>query len=285
VVNRQCAHRARTAICRVQDVAPEGRLRLLRGNDADVGHHAAVLVLANVAVVDEVADFSKRNAHRHRCDGAGSGAPGGDAAIAVVSTRGQSHEEQQDIDDCADEGGEWNGNDCSCSVGSPGGGGGGGCVRPTSEASSAVGRWLVTITAFQQSVIAIGNPSGLMVHESSPYPGINGCWYTGAPFDPTSTVSGGEWTIGGWDPNPLLLSINGPYQWGSDVDGDTPALIGTIRAHAALPCTDNIPQTMASQTSCNLGSYNTYFFNTQTVTITSAAVTNCRAGVCDTINY
>lgn len=164
------------------------------------------------------------------------------------------------------------------------------CAGPSGETSilPVAGHYLVTISAFQQNDqpnITGQSIAGVYVAEESLTSGTNYCYYTNAPFPPTSTVTGGQWVIGG--PDPQGYAANGPNQWGTDLDGDTPTLIGDIRNNAALPCTDNVPQTMYSGDSCNPGPYsgNTYFYNTQTVTVTSSTVTNCRAGQCDTINY
>ena len=159
------------------------------------------------------------------------------------------------------------------------------CIQPNTETSAVVNHYFITVTAFQQSVSdgAGDNLNGLGVQEGTISPGSDGCYYSGAPFPPTSSVTGGLWTIGGADPNGL--STNGTNQWGTDLDGNSATLIDTIRAHVALPCTDHIPQTMYSQTTCNSAYSYPYFYNTQTVTINASTVTNCRAGVCDTINW
>jgi hypothetical protein len=159
------------------------------------------------------------------------------------------------------------------------------CIGPTTETSSVVNHYLITISAFQQTVSdsAGDNLNGLLVKEGTITPGTDGCWWSKSPYPPVSSVSGGIWTIGGPDPNGL--SSNGTNQWGSDADGDLPGMVDMIRANATLPCTDHIPQTMYSQTTCNAAILQAYFFNIQTVTITESTVTNCRAGVCDVINF
>ena len=53
-----------------------------RGSDADVGHHAAVLVLADVAVVDEVSRLGEGNSDNHGGNPAASVAPLPDCSIA-----------------------------------------------------------------------------------------------------------------------------------------------------------------------------------------------------------
>jgi hypothetical protein len=159
------------------------------------------------------------------------------------------------------------------------------CIAPTAETSAVVGHALTTVTAFRQTVSDPqgDNLNGLGVKEITYSPGIEGCYYSGAPFGPTSSVSGGIWTIGGSDPSGI--ASNGTNQWGTDLDGDAPSIIPGIRAHVALPCVDHIPQTMLSQMTCNAAYAYPYFFNTQTVTINPTTVVNCRAGICDTINY
>lgn len=164
------------------------------------------------------------------------------------------------------------------------------CAGPTEETSilPVAGRQHTTISAFQQNVqpnLTGQSIAGVYVAEESLTEGTDYCYYPGAPFPPTSTVTGGQWTIGGFDPQEFV--INGPTQWGTDLDGDPPAVIDGIRGNASLPCTDNVPQTMYSGDTCNPGPYpgNTYFYDVQTVTVTSSTVTNCRAGQCDTIDY
>lgn len=160
------------------------------------------------------------------------------------------------------------------------------CGGPTGETSAAVGRYLITISAFRQTDvpnIANCNINGLLVQERTIYAGANECYYSGAPFPPKSTVSGGTWTIGGSDPNGI--ASNGSDQWGTDLDGDTTGLIGDIRQHAKTPCTDHVPQTMVSQTVCNKGIGDPYYFNVQTVTIDPKFVENCRSGKCDRVEY
>jgi hypothetical protein len=124
------------------------------------------------------------------------------------------------------------------------------CLFPTSELSSKNGRAYVeipggqTITRFQQTV---GDNAGHVfngdsVTEASPYAGANDCYYAGAPFPPTSTVSNGTWYVGANQG----LAVNGTNQWGYDYDGDAATLVTTIRQHASLPCTDHVPQTRSS---------------------------------------
>lgn len=164
------------------------------------------------------------------------------------------------------------------------------CAELTGETSivPVAGHYFITVSAFQQNEqpnLTGQSIAGVYVAEESLTQGTNYCYYSNAPFPPVSTVTGGQWMIGGSDPQGY--AINGPTQWGTDLDGDTMTFINDIRNNASLPCTDNIPQTMYSGDSCNPGPYpgNTYFYNTQTVTITSSTVTNCRAGQCDIINY
>jgi len=161
------------------------------------------------------------------------------------------------------------------------------CAEPTFELSSAQGRATIevpggqTVTLFQQ---AIGDNSGDIfngdtVTESSGYAGTNGCYYSGAPFPKTSTVSGGSWVVGQTDG----AAVNGTNQWGYDLDGDSTSLVTMIRQHAKLPCTDDVPQTMYIATSCSIPY--PYYSNVQTVTISKTTVSNCRGGVCDTFTY
>lgn len=161
------------------------------------------------------------------------------------------------------------------------------CRVPTFELSSIQGRALVeipggqTVTRFQQT---IGDSTGDVfngdsITEYSGYAGTNGCYYPGAPFPPTSTVTGGTWYVGQNDG----FAVNGTNQWGYDYDGDTASLVTTIRQHASLPCVDHIPQTMYIGTSC--ATPIPYYSNVQTVTISATTVSNCRGGVCDTFTY
>jgi hypothetical protein len=161
------------------------------------------------------------------------------------------------------------------------------CAFPTFELSSIQGRANVeipggqTITRFQQTIgDTVGDIfNGDSVTESSGYAGTNGCYYPGAPFPPTSTVSGGTWYVGQNDG----LAVNGTNHWGFDYDGDTATLVTTIRQHASLPCVDHVPQTMYIATSC--ATPYPYYSNVQTVTISNTTVSNCRGGVCDTFTY
>jgi len=161
------------------------------------------------------------------------------------------------------------------------------CPTPTSELSSIQGRAYVeipggqTVTRFQQTVSDGAQDvfNGDSVTEASGYAGTNGCYYPGAPFPPTSTVTGGTWTIG----QNNGFAVNGTNQWGFDYDGDAASLVTTIRQHASLPCVDNVPQTMYIATSC--ATPIPYYSNVQTVTISATTVSNCRGGVCDTFTY
>ena len=159
------------------------------------------------------------------------------------------------------------------------------CIVPTGETSVALSPYLVpTVTPFQMTLIVPGgyNVDGYIVSEETVSPGVNGCYYTGAPFPPTSSITGGTWTVGGTDVSDP--AANGVNQWGVDLDGDSGTLIATIREHAVLPCTDHVPQTMLTNSNCNAVSTDPYYYNVQTVTITSTNVTNCRGGVCQTIS-
>lgn len=166
------------------------------------------------------------------------------------------------------------------------------CIEPTSETSKFVYRVeapqsaFPTLSAFQQTVSDSNgdNLNGLGVREGTPIPDSNPCHGVGAPFAPTSSVSGGTWVIGA--PDPYGSSTNGINQYGSDVVGIPPGFIDWIRANIPLPCTIMVPQTMYSSTTCNPAYARPYFSDTQTITINASTVTNCRAGVCDApINY
>jgi len=63
----------------------------LRSNHADVRHHAAVLVLADVAVINEVSHFGERNSHHDTLDRALSRAPRVHRAVARLAAIGQNH--------------------------------------------------------------------------------------------------------------------------------------------------------------------------------------------------
>lgn len=161
------------------------------------------------------------------------------------------------------------------------------CAEPTFEVSSINGRAYVelpngqTITRFQQTIRdSIGDTfNGDGIGEASSYAGTDGCYYAGAPFPPTSTVSGGSWIVG----VNKGLAINGTNQWGWDFDGNGANVVTAVRQHAKLPCVDHVPQTMYFGSGC-VGAY-PYYSNVQTITITGTTVSNCRGGVCDTFNY
>jgi hypothetical protein len=121
--------------------------------------------------------------------------------------------------------------------------------------------------------------NGDSVTEASGYAGTNDCYYPGAPFSPTSTVSGGTWYVG----QNQGFAVNGTNQWGYDYDGDTASLVTTIRKNASLPCVDHVPQTMYIVTRC--ATPIPYYSNVQTVTISATTVSNCRGGRCDTFTY
>ena len=71
-------------------------------------------------------------------------------------------------------------------------------IQPGGESSDVVGHFFVTVTAFRQSVWDSwgSDLTGLVVKEGTITLGQNGCYYTGAPFPPTSSVTGGTWMIG-----------------------------------------------------------------------------------------
>src|SRR5579863_5397771 len=71
-----------------------GRSRI--GDDADVRHHAAVLMFADVAVVDVITYFGEGNGDVDRFYLAGSASPRGDGAIACAAAVGKRHLVHQD---------------------------------------------------------------------------------------------------------------------------------------------------------------------------------------------
>src|ERR1700721_2618132 len=60
-----------------------------RSDDPDVGHHAAVLMFADVAVINEISHFSEGNPDRDRLDRAPPGSPGCHRAIASPAAIGE----------------------------------------------------------------------------------------------------------------------------------------------------------------------------------------------------
>src|SRR6516225_244037 len=58
------------------------RKRLLIRDNANVGHHASILVLEDMAVVHEITHLRKRNADIHRLDLTGSRTPCSDRTVA-----------------------------------------------------------------------------------------------------------------------------------------------------------------------------------------------------------
>jgi len=101
------------------------------------------------------------------------------------------------------------------------------CVEPSFELSSAQGRATLelpygqTVTRFQQTLGDISGSvfNGNTVNEASSYAGTDGCWYSGAPFPPTSTVTGGHWIVA----QNYFPAVNGTNQWGYDYNGFTSA--------------------------------------------------------------
>jgi hypothetical protein len=157
------------------------------------------------------------------------------------------------------------------------------CPIPTAETNEVYAE-NSTITSFG---VTLSDPArdsfaGRTVSESSPQSGgTNTCYWAGNPdqLTPNPKVNGGSWTVDGGG----ALNIYSP-----DYIGYYPGPVSDIRslgvkAGVTLPCITTIPQIM-SINSCTGSTSTSYITNSDTITVSSSSVKNCRAGTCDVIN-
>lgn len=165
------------------------------------------------------------------------------------------------------------------------------CAIPSSEstqvAGTAASKGYPAITEFNQTISDTRGDSfdNKTVEELSGGPGTNTCFWAGNPIGLLQypVVSGGVWTVAGDD-------VPGQHNhWGYDNVGYPnsagPAYIRTNGpAHGvSIPCTQSLFQDMVIWCDANTN-YN-YKDDTLTITVNAATtVTNCRAGVCQTIS-
>jgi len=163
------------------------------------------------------------------------------------------------------------------------------CPTPSSETTRVAGQDS-TLPAETDFAMTLSNTSGgsfdgQTVQEQSGGSGTDTCYWAGNAIGlvQSPTISGGTWTVAGGD-------VNGQHnQWGYDTIGyhstTAPAYIrANGPAHGvSIPCTQTIHQSMIIL--CSANNIGNYTSDTITIKVNAAtSVTNCRAGVCQTIS-
>jgi hypothetical protein len=122
------------------------------------------------------------------------------------------------------------------------------------------------------------------VTESAGNAGSDTCHFSGSPYNPQTSISGGSWPVAG---GPLSGHSN---QWGYDYVGWTEAGVNYYRTQAPahnhpLPCGWTFYQNMAISCSSSSTPITYATNNVLSATINATSVTNCRIGTCGTINH
>jgi hypothetical protein len=162
-----------------------------------------------------------------------------------------------------------------------------GCPIPTTELTQVAGTSLSypLETKFNQTISDSVGASfdGRIVAEQGTG-GNNTCYWAGNAVGLVQhpAVSGGEWTVAQGE-------VSGQHNhWGYDYIGYTSTAVPSyVRqngpAHGVhIPCGSVKPQSMVIYCDANTNYF--YAGDSQTITINSTTVTNCRANVCQTIN-
>ena len=170
------------------------------------------------------------------------------------------------------------------------------CQVPTGESTAYVRQVLTgqvspTASDFLQtlSIPPPGTPSGeagATVSEAEGQAGTDSCWWSGSPYPPFNSVTGGNWVVGGITPGfaESQVVVPGPGQWGPDEVGFAPGPVKWYQQNnppngRTLPCGAALYQSLSL--ACPSKNSVGYVYNSPlSTTIDSTGITNCRAGVC-----
>lgn len=170
------------------------------------------------------------------------------------------------------------------------------CQTPTGETTQAVRQTLQgpsapTSTDFIQT-LAVNPPqtawmdNGAATDESEGSSGSDSCWFSGSPYLPFTSVSGGHWIVGGITPGFAESQVvtPGAGQWGP---GEVGWLPGPVRYYQqnrpklGLPVTCSATLYQNVSLTCTRATPVDFVYNSPiTTTIDSTGLTNCREGVC-----